>query len=348
MATITDPAAVRELYAELGERRVSMPCFCTENLRTIEAVLTGVNEVAAELGVDDLPVCIAFTVTYPGRPQAVHWTSLEDPLLGALLCLDTLNTLAASDGPFDGLRVLTLLDHGQPESDRFLLEECIRQFSCVMFDGSMFPFDENIRRTAEYVERYKNQVTIEGAVDEIAAQGSGKENALCTVERAKRFVAETGVDIIVPNVGTEHRDTGEKARYHGDLARSISEAVGPMLCLHGTSSLGATDIDRLKDDGIIKVNIWTRLERIGGQAVARQVLQELGHILPESEIASLVAEGVLGPAFQDAGALQKRYGDLGPRLESIAEIARRKAWVDAVVPVVKEYLYAFGYDRFAK
>ena len=245
--------------------------------------------------------------------------------------------------------MLTLLDHGQFNSDETLLEDFLDDFSCVMFDCSTLPFDENIRRTAAYVERHGDHVTIEGAVDEITSAGGIPRDELCTVERAQQFVRETGVDLIVPNVGTEHRSTLEKAKYHGGLARAISQAVGKILCLHGTSSLGVHDIDRIKDDGIIKVNIWTRLERIGGQAVARHTLKDLGNILDAGEITELVREGLLGPAFGDPEQLARACGGkIGPKLSSVAEVERCDVWVNAVIPAIKEYLYMFGYVNYAK
>jgi len=347
MAVITDPAAVRDMYVEFAERGVAVPCFCAENQRTVEAILTGVAEVGAEVGAEDLPITIAFTVNYPGRKQAVNWTSLGDYMLGAKLCLNVVELLAGRDGPFRKLRVLTLLDHGQPDADAVLLEEYLERFSAVMYDASHYPFDENIRRTAEYVDRHRHHVAIEGAVDEIVAEGGGAEDQLCTVERAKRFVSQTGVDLIVPNVGTEHRATAEKAKYHGDLARHIADAVGKILVLHGTSSLGTHDIERFKDDGIIKVNIWTRLARLGGQAVARRTLQDLGNLLSQHEIQQLVRDAMLGAAFEDHQQIRKQCGGaLGPKLSHFAEVVRRDAWVLAVVPAIKEYLYAFGYANY--
>jgi fructose/tagatose bisphosphate aldolase len=218
-----------------------------------------------------------------------------------------------------------------------------------MYDASTLPFDENIRRTAEFVETNRNRVTIEGAVDEIVSAGGVPQDSLCTVERAQRFLRETGVDLIVPNVGTEHRSTVEKARYHGDLAQEISNAVGKILALHGTSSLGTRDIERLKNDGIIKVNIWTRLERIGGQAAARYTLRQIGSILEENEIDELVAEGLLGPAVKDPVRIERDWGGrVGPKLESVAEVARREVWVQAVTPVIREYLHAFGYLNYRR
>lgn len=347
MAVITDPAAVRDMYLEFAERGVAVPCFCAENQRTIETILSGVAQVGVEIGVDDLPITVAFTVNYPGRKQAVNWTSLGDHMLGAKLCLNVVDLLAGSDGLFRKLRVLTLLDHGQPDADAVLLEEYLDRFSAVMYDASHYPFDVNMRMTAAYVDRHRHDVAIEGAVDEIVSEGGGAEDQLCTVERAQRFVSETGVDLIVPNLGTEHRATAEKAKYHGDLARDISDAVGKILVLHGTSSLGTHDIDRFKDDGIIKVNIWTRLARLGGQAVARRTLEDLGNILSADEIERLVDDGMLGPAFRDPQRIKEQWGGaLGPKLSHFAEVVRRDAWVEAVAPAIKEYLYAFGYANY--
>jgi fructose/tagatose bisphosphate aldolase len=40
-----------------------------------------------------------------------------------------------------------------------------------MFDASEKPFEENVRLTAEYVEKIRGRVVVEGAVDEIFAEG---------------------------------------------------------------------------------------------------------------------------------------------------------------------------------
>lgn len=75
-------------------------------------------------------------------------------------------------------------------------------------DASERAFEENIRLTAEYVKKVNGRVVVEGAVDEIFEScHGGQKNEPATVEQARRFLNETGVDIIVPNVGTEHRAT---------------------------------------------------------------------------------------------------------------------------------------------
>ncbi len=79
--------------------------------------------------------------------------------------------------------------------------------------------------------------------------------------QAEKYFSETGVDIIVPNLGTEHRSSTSTLKYEGNLAREISNRIGPYLCLHGASSLAEEQISHFYEDGICKVNIWTILER---------------------------------------------------------------------------------------
>lgn len=59
------------------------------------------------------------------------------------------------------------------------------------------------------------------------------------------------------------------------------------------------DMAALAGDGIVKVNVWTTFERVGGQAVARYVLRELAHMLPSEEVHALHAEGWIGPRVLD-------------------------------------------------
>ena len=95
------------------------------------------------------------------------------------------------------------IDHGIPWLDEDVLLELVDRVASVMCDASEKPFAENIRITAEYVERVRGRVVVEGAVDEIyAADGAGgMKNEPTTVEQAVKFLRETGVDILVPQRG---------------------------------------------------------------------------------------------------------------------------------------------------
>ena len=113
--------------------------------------------------------------------------------------------------------------------------------------------------TARYVEQVRGKVLVEGCVDEITESQAGIKNEITTVEQAKRFVDETGVGLIVANLGTEHRATAAERHYHSSRAKEITDAVGKILVLHGTSCLKDEDLAKLPQDGIIKVNIYMKM-----------------------------------------------------------------------------------------
>ena len=100
-------------------------------------------------------------------------------------------------------------------------------------------------------------------------------------------------EIIVPNVGTEHRATSDIANYLPECAEKISSATGQILCLHGASSLKNKDLHNLGNDGFIKVNIFTTLALHGGRAVVTEILNNLPNLLDEIEVSQFIKTGIL-------------------------------------------------------
>lgn len=348
MPLISDPIETREIISEVQELGVAMPAFCSEDERTQECILAGTLEKAQKIGVEDLPVIVACTVTYPPRAQMKLYTHCGSYKLGLYSFFTYLESLTSAHSPYRRLRVLPCLDHGFPWLDEYALTEYASRFSMVMHDASERPFDENIKITAEYVEKKKDRVVIEGCVDEIVESGSAAGDEITTVDRAKRFVTETGVDLIVANLGTEHRAVAAEKHYRSERAREISAAVGRILVLHGTSSLKDDDLPTLASDGMVKINIYTILARMGGQAVSRYVLENLGNMFTEEQLSDLAEEGFIGDRyFSPEYAEATCGGKIGPKLDKVAETPRRDAWVDCVKGQIKYYLDTFGYDRFA-
>jgi fructose/tagatose bisphosphate aldolase len=348
MPLVTDYQQVKETYQQAGELGVALPVFCTEDRETLEAILASAFEFGKEIGVEDLPIIPSWTSRYPARGQMRLVAACGDPRVGHELMFSDLEVFAGEASPYRKLRVLPHLDHAFPWLDGDVLNLFVDRFASVMFDASERPFEENIRLTAEYVESVRGRVVVEGAVDEIfEASGAGEKNEPTTVAQARRFLEETGVDIIVPNVGTEHRATTGKVKYRSDRAREISAAVGKVLCLHGTSSVGPEDLPRLAEDGFIKINIYTTLAVNGGQALARELLDNVGNIFSKDQLQELVEQRVLG-----SGVLSQNYGHtklpIKPKLEHVANPLRRDAWFAAVKDRCKEFLGVFNYRRYAK
>ena len=347
MPLVTDYRAVKDVYREAAERHVAMPVFCCEDRETLEAVLAAAAALGEELGVEDLPIIPAWTGRYPARPQILLLTACGDPILGTHLMLSDLEAFMGETSPYRKLRVLPHLDHAFPWMDGDMLDNFTDRFASVMCDASERPFEENVRITAEYVEKVRGRVVVEGAVDEIYEHDGAEKNVPTTPERAEFYLRETGVDILVPNVGTEHRAAGMQARYRPEDARKISAAVGKILCIHGASSVPPADLPGLPDDGFIKVNIFTTLAVSAGQAVARQVLDNVGNIFTQAQLEELVGAGVLGAAVLDEG-----YGDtrapISPKLLGAATGVRRDAWFASVKGRCVDFLRTFNYAAFQR
>ncbi len=292
MPIITDRSAVLGIFSEARSRRWVIPAFGTENLTTTEAILTAGLDRAEALAQPDLPVMIAATNRYPERSQTSFYTHTRDCRIGLELLLADLQVLTAPTSPFGNLRVMVHLDHIQHDLDESLWKSDLSRFSSLMFDASTLPLEENIRATREFVKNRGSEIVIEGACDYIG----GRESRLTDVKEAEQFAAETGVDWMVPNLGTEHRAGVSELRYAQELARGISERVGPCLVLHGTSSVDRGQLGQLAGDGIIKVNLWTALERDASAVLLRKMVASAGKVAGTVAARRMRDEGLLGDA----------------------------------------------------
>jgi len=264
-----------------------------------------------------------------------------------MLMFSDLKVFTGEDSPYKDLLVMPHLDHSNPWENMDILLGFADQFASVMCDASEKPLEENIRLTAAYVEKVKGRVIVEGAVDEISSTEGGAREKMTTVEEAKDFISKTGVDIIVPNLGTEHRSTTASAHYDSVRAKEISEAVGKIICLHGSSSVKKEDLSKLPDDGVIKINLYTALAYAGGKAVVNHVLDDIGNVLNENELADLVDRGILGQAVlkEDFG---KTIKPIGPKLDHFTNPLRSDAWYYTFKEKCKDYMRVFNYHKFAE
>lgn len=301
MGLVTDREAVLDVYREAGGRGWVLPAFNGENATTFEAVFAAAAAFGRERNVPDLPVIVGLTNTYAHRPQTVLYTHTRDWRIGLRLFLDDVAALTGPGSPYAALRVMIHMDHVQWNTDRELLDGDLSRFSSVMFDASTCPLEDNIRRTRAFVEARGREVVVEGACDEIAEASEGTPVALTTPEMAARFQDGTRVDLMVANLGTEHRAGAEDLEYRADAARAIAARVGPRLCLHGASSVRPGQVRGLFGDGIRKVNIWTALERDSAPALLRAMTREAGKVVGMQEAAAMRDEGLLGPSADCSG-----------------------------------------------
>ena len=305
MPIIKDGNRAREILHRLVKEKRSLPCFCTESIYTTEAIFKGAKEFKEKNKITgNLPLIIAFTASYADRQQLKNYTGLSDFREGLIAVLADIERFSRPDGPYSDLDIIIHLDHAQPGQDDWIIEENQDIISSVMWDCSHYSMQENIAMMKDFVSKYKSSFIIEGAVDEIYNYSPDGENLgvidnITNPEVAENYYNETGCDLIVANIGTEHRRTEGTVEYHGEIARKIKDRIGNKLVLHGTSSLKEEELKNLRHDGIVKVNLWGNLESKPGKKLAENIVRNLEHMLSKETIEQLISEGYLHPEMKN-------------------------------------------------
>lgn len=328
MAIILGRQNVMGVYREANERGWVVPTFCSENQTTTEAILAACQAKAEQLQMR-VPVTVAMTGRYSHRPQAVHYAGSRNPETGIELFLGDCQTLARPAGDYPDVDVLTHLDHGQPDDDAGWLAGDLSRFSSVMFDASGRPWAENLAMTAAFAAAKGRDILVEGAADEVVDATGKPQGNLTTPERAEQFVAETGVDMVVANLGTEHRASAADLRYYPEAARAIAARIGPRMVLHGASSVPPELLSSLLADGVCKVNIWTALERDSSPVLLRAMLERADSVVGSAAATDLARDGLLGAAAPIYGKADISYFTSSWRQEVIGK---------AMVSIIARYL----------
>lgn len=295
MPIITGRENVLAIYEEAAKKGWVIPCMCSENLTTTEAILTAASEFAKEKGLDRVPITLAITNQYDHRSQSVFYTNTRRWDIGLKLFRKDIEILSEV---FPNVDILIHLDHTQHDSDADLLESDLSMYSSVMYDASALPMEENIKKTRAYVQRKGHELLIEGACDEIVDATGEARCEITDADKCERYMKETGVDMVVANLGTEHRASGQDLHYYADAAKAIKAKIGPRICLHGTSSVSNDQIKKLFDDGICKVNIWTALERDASPALTEWTVKNVAKCGGPALEQKLIYEGYLTPGSE--------------------------------------------------
>lgn len=304
MPLITDRKQVDKLYAEASEKRWVLPAFNAEDLTSCEAILAAAKKFGDDTGCENIPIIIGITVNYDHRSQAVLYSGARQWELGLKLFMSDLGLLTSEGSPYGKLRVMVHLDHVQPDINRdFLNRWDMSQFSSIMYDASDLSLKENASKTAAFVKKNKDLILIEGACDEINASA----DSFTTPDMAEGYFRDTGVDIIVANLGTEHRADAATLQYRDKLTREITERIGGRLCLHGTSSVSKKNLTELFHDGIRKVNIWTALERDTTPVLFRDMLENAAKVIGPELAGEWKRSGLLGDQTDCASSLSLDY-----------------------------------------
>jgi fructose/tagatose bisphosphate aldolase len=274
---ITDRRRAEKIMEICAQNKVAMAVFCTGGYWNTEAILLAAKRFAEKHGIETLPVTVAMTFNYPYMPQARRINYAGAANEGLMSCLTHLNALC-SDGASSYARIAALphLDHADPKRDGWGLTKAVPHLASVLFDAQAYAYGDNVAMTSEYVKEYGRDVMVEGIIEQLTVEGmhEGKKTD-DYVTKAADYIKKTGVDFLVADLGTEQQSGAVgKCRYLSGRARELTAALGrPMLVLHGTSCLNDGQMNTLADDGVLRVNMWTRIVREAGQYAAKRLAE---------------------------------------------------------------------------
>lgn len=141
-----------------------------------------------------------------------------------------------------GIDIALHLDHG---SSLELVKEVIAAgFTSVMFDGSHYEYEENVRLTKEVVDyAHSKGVVVEAELGQLAGvedEVSVEKSTYTDPAQAEDFVKRTGIDSLAIAIGTSHgafKFTGE-AKLRFDILEEVQKRLpGFPIVLHGASAV---------------------------------------------------------------------------------------------------------------
>ena len=175
--------------------------------------------------------------------------------------LDYLSTLVHLAAKKAKVPVALHLDHGTTWET---IIRCIAGgWTSVMFDGSHFPLQENIEKTAEIVKiAHAAGISVEaelgrlsGVEDNISVEE--KDSIYTNPKEAQEFVSGTGIDSLAIAIGTAHGKYKGEPKLDFDRLDTIKKLLNMPIVLHGSSGVPEDSIRKAVSLGVNKINIDT-------------------------------------------------------------------------------------------
>jgi fructose-bisphosphate aldolase class II len=153
------------------------------------------------------------------------------------------------------------LDHGSYEGAKAAIEA---GFTSVMFDGSHYPFEENLAKSKELIElAHSKGISIECEVGGIGGEEDGVVSAGEVADPKEcATIADLGVDFLAAGIGNIHgKYPANWAGLNFDVLGEIQDATnGKPLVLHGGSGIPEEQVKKAITLGVSKVNVNTECQ----------------------------------------------------------------------------------------
>ena len=229
-----------EMVKKAHEGHYAIPAFNTNNLEWTKAILAGIQEAKSP----------AIIQTSEGAAKYMG---------GYKTVVHMVNDLYESMGIT--VPVALHLDHGTYEGAKKVIEA---GYTSVMFDGSHFPFDENVAKSKEIIGlAHAKGMSVEcevggigGEEDGVASEGELADPAEC------KNVAGLGVDFLACGIGNIHGKypANWKGLNFAQLEKINTAVEGKPLVLHGGSGIPEEMVKKAITLGVSKVNVNTECQ----------------------------------------------------------------------------------------
>lgn len=250
---------LKEYISEYEENNKAIGHFNVTTIDMLWAVFDAAREVSDEIG-EKIPVVIGVSEgerDYIGAAQsALIVKSLREQF--------DYPVFINADHTYSVERSIEAIDLG---------------YDMVIIDAAEKSFEENARLTREVVEYNKGKGSPALIEAELGYIGSGSgikdevpagvsQETMTNPDEAKRFVDETGVDLLAPSVGNIHGMVKSgNPRLDAERVATVRATCGVPMVLHGGSGSADEDFTAVIKSGISMIHISTELRKAYREAL---------------------------------------------------------------------------------
>lgn len=189
--------------------------------------------------------------------------------------------------------VVIHLDHGTTfESVKKAIDA---GFTSVMYDGSHYPIDENIKETKKVVEyAHARGVSVEAEIGTVGGNEDGIIGGIQYADKDEcvRLVQETGIDCLAPALGSVHGPYVGEPKLGFIEMEEIKKATNLPLVLHGGTGIPVEQIKRAISCGTCKINVNTE-NQMAFTKIVREVLAKDKEVYDPRKIIGPGAKGII-------------------------------------------------------
>ena len=226
-----------QLLEDARNNHYTVGAFNVLNMETIQAVVTAAEETQS-------PVILS--TYYPH----VQWA-------GA----DYLQAVASVAATHTQVPISINLDHG-PNYDAAI--ECLNAgYTGIMIDLAHADYDQNVETTRKVVAiAHERGISVEaelGKIFDASEPVEVRKSAMTDPEMARRFAIDTGIDALAVSIGTAHGIYSSDPEIDFELLEKIIKMTECPIVVHGGSNIPDSDLVRIAQLGVAKINIGTDL-----------------------------------------------------------------------------------------